>query len=103
MAAPAPPEEAGVTMRRVVFDERFYAALLPETAQDRLEAQELRQLVHRALLELSPEEVRVVELRFQHKKSPGQVAAQLGLPRPQLRAIERQALQKLGERLRGWR
>lgn len=96
-------DQSDPAMRRVTLDERFFAALMPETPQDRLEAQELRQLVHQALQGLTTEELRVVELRFQHKKSPGQVAAQLHLSRPELRSLERQALAKLRQQLQDWR
>jgi RNA polymerase sigma factor (sigma-70 family) len=103
MAALDPADRSDPTVKRITLDERFFAALLSETPQDRLEAQELRQLVHQALMGLSPEELRVIELRFQHKKSPGQVAAQLNLARSELRSLERQALAKLRRHLHDWR
>ncbi len=103
MTAPDLAPESESAMRRVTFDERFFAALLPETAHDRVEAQELRQRVHQAVQSLTPAELRVVELRYQHKKSPGQVAAQLRLERSELLSLERQALAKLRQRLSDWR
>ena len=80
---------------RVPLDERFIALLIPETPLDRVESQELRQLVLRALQTLTPEELKVVEGRFQHKKSPGAVASHLGLDRDRVAALERSALDKL--------
>ena len=48
---------------RVALDERFITLFLPEDAQERLEAQELRQIVHRALNELSDDEFHIIESR----------------------------------------
>jgi RNA polymerase sigma factor (sigma-70 family) len=81
--------------RRVSLDERFITEILPDTPLDLLEAQELRQALLQALHNLTPRELKVVELRYQHKKSPGQVAAQLDIARPQVRAAETRALSKL--------
>ena len=83
------------TPRRAVLDERFLSLLLPETPQDRVESQELRQIVSRALQRLTPEELRVVELRFQRKNSVGQIASRLGLPRQKVTDLECTALEKL--------
>jgi DNA-directed RNA polymerase specialized sigma subunit len=51
------------------------------TIANRLKAQELRQLVHRALQELTDDEMRTIELRYQHKQSPGQAASRVGISR----------------------
>ena len=91
----APPERTG-------FDERFVSLLIPEDAQDRLEAQELRQLVHRALRALSNDEMRVIELRYQHKKSPGQTASRMGISRDEMAALEQRGLEKLRKGLENW-
>jgi RNA polymerase sigma factor (sigma-70 family) len=71
-------------------------------AARRLEDQELRQLVHLALGDLTPDELRVIELRYQHKSSPGQAAARLGMARRRLQALETQALDKIRARLLPW-
>jgi len=93
-----------ISPQRVRLDERFFALFLSESEspQDRIEAQELRQIVHQALQELTREELRVIELRYQHKKSPGQVASQLGLARQDMQALEKSALEKLRQRLQAW-
>ena len=91
----APPE-------RTNFDERFISLLIPTDAQDRLEAQELRQLVHRALQTLTDDEMRVIELRYQHKQSPGQAASRMGIPRNEMAALEESGLQKLRSGLEHW-
>lgn len=88
--------------QRISLDERFFAILLPETPQERLETQELRQHIYRALQELTPDELKVIELRFQHKKSPGQVASQLGISRQKMRSLERRGLKKLRKYLQDW-
>lgn len=85
----------GEPKQRVALDERFITQLLPESVQDRIEGQELRQILLACLQTLSPAEHRVIELRFQHKKSRGQVASQLALNREQLAALEESALNKL--------
>ena len=87
---------------RIRLDERFVSLLVTEDAQDRLEAQELRQLVHRALQALSDDEMRVIQLRYQYKKSPGQVAARLGLSRNTIAALEQSGLNKLRRGLEDW-
>ena len=91
----APPE-------RTNFDERFISLLIPTDAQDRLEAQELRQLVHRALQNLTNDEMRVIELRYQHKKSPGQTASRMGVSREDMHALEQNGLAKLRDGLKDW-
>ena len=88
--------------QRIRLDERFFAILLPETPQDRVEAQELRQIVHRALKDLTPQELRVIELRYQHKKSPGQTASRLGISREEMEALEKKGLEKLRTHLQAW-
>ena len=93
------PQEAS---QRVALDERFIINFLPETAQDRIEGQELRQIVLASLQTLSADEHRVMELRYQHKKSKGQVASQLGVSREQLRALEESALEKLRGPIRAY-
>ena len=86
---------AASTGAPISLDERFIALLVPETPLDRVESQELRQLVLHALQALTPEELKVVEGRFQHKKSPGAVARHLQLSRDDVQRLERQALDKL--------
>ena len=81
--------------RRASLDERFLAILAPETPLDRVESQELRQLVMRALQELTPKELKVVENRFQRKRSVGQVASRLKIDRDEVSALEAAALAKL--------
>ena len=87
---------------RIRLDERFVSLLVTEDAQDRLEAQELRQLVHHALQALSDDEMRVIQLRYQYKKSPGQVAARLSLSREAMAALEQSGLKKLRQGLEDW-
>jgi len=89
--------------QKVALDERLLDIFLAETAQDRLEAQELRQIVHQALQDLTPEELRVIELRYQHKKSPGQVASRLQIPREEMQQLEKSGLEKLRQHLQTWR
>lgn len=81
--------------RHVSLDERFITELFPETPLDRLEEQELRRALVQALHSLTPRELKVIELRYQHKKSPGQVAARLEVKGAQVRAAETRALKKL--------
>ena len=80
---------------RTRLDERFLAAVVGETPLDRVEGQELRQIFLAALERLTAEELKVVELRFQRKKSLGQVASQLRIDRDQIAAAEKRALEKL--------
>ena len=80
----------------------IYGYYTAETASHRLESQELRQLVHQALEQLTADELRVVELRFQHKKSPGQVASKLSLARGSLTQLESSALGKIRAMLLNW-
>jgi len=75
----------------------------PPDAHIRLEAQELRQLVHHALKALSTDELRVIELRYQHKKSPGQTASLLCLAPTRVRTLEARALSKIRAGLSEWR
>ena len=91
----APPQ-------RTNFDERFVSLLIAQDAQDRLEAQELRQLVHRALQKLTDDEMRTIELRYQHKQSPGQAASRMGISREEMAALEESGLQKLRSGLEDW-
>ena len=81
-------------MQRVALDERFIATLVPYSPQDSIEAQEFRQILHASLQTLSPAEFRVVELRFQHKKSRSQVSSKLRLDREELIKLETEALNK---------
>ena len=90
---PDQTEDGGV--RRAFVDERFLAILVPETPLDRVESQELRQLVMRALQELAPEELKVVEHRYQRKQSVGQVASRLKMERGRVSSLEMAALAKL--------
>lgn len=89
-------------LQRVPLDERFIELVLPETVEDRIEAQELRQILHKALQKLTPEELEVIGLRHQHKKSPGQVAAKLGVSREEVARLEGSALEKLRKPLEAW-
>ena len=89
-------------LQRVPLDERFIELVLPETVEDRIEAQELRQILHKALQKLTPGELEVIGLRHQHKKSPGQVAAKLGISREEVARLERSALEKLRKPLEAW-
>ena len=91
----APPE-------RTNFDERFVSLLIAQDAQDRLEAQELRQLVHRALQKLTDDEMLTIELRYQHKQSPGQAASRKGISREEMATLEETGLQKLRSGLDDW-
>ena len=91
-----------ISPQHASLDERFLTLFLPEDPQDRLEAQELRQIVHQALQELTPREFRVIELRYQHKKSPGQTASLLGIPREEMQDLEKKGLEKLRLHLQSW-
>jgi RNA polymerase sigma factor (sigma-70 family) len=80
---------------RTRLDERFLASLVGDTPMDRVEGQELRQIFMAALEQLTADELRVIELRFQRKKSPGQVASQLRIPKEEVAAREQRAIEKL--------
>lgn len=80
---------------RVRLDERFITLFLDESPEDRVEAQELRQLVSRALQTLTKEEMAVIEQRYQYKRSPGQVASKLGISRDEMKRLETSGLKKL--------
>ena len=97
-----PDNPTAAPAERIRLDERFVSLLVAEDAQDRLEAQELRQLVHRALQTLSDDEMRVIQLRYQYKKSPGQVAARLGISHDAMVALEQSGLEKLRQGLEDW-
>ena len=60
---------------RISLDERFVALLLPQSPLDRVESQELRQIVLHALQKLTPQELKAVEGRHQKKRSLGAVAS----------------------------
>ncbi len=94
--------DAGSSTERIRLDERFVSLLISEDAQERLEAQELRQLVHRALKALTSDEMRVIELRYQHKRSPGQTASRMGISRDEMAALEQSGLEKLRNGLEDW-
>ena len=85
--------------RPLSLDERLIVQLQEQTPLDNIEAQEFRQVVMKALQQLKPDELRVMELRYQFKKSPGQVALQLGLTPEQVKRKERSALRKLRQHL----
>ena len=85
--------------RPLSLDERLIVQFQDQTPLDNIEAQEFRQVVMKALQQLKPDELRVMELRYQFKKSPGQVALQLGLTPEQLKRKERSALRKLRQHL----
>ncbi len=97
-----PDNPTAAPAERIRLDERFVSLLVAEDAQVRLEAQELRQLVHRALQALSDDEMRVIQLRYQHKKSPGQAASRMGLSRSAMAALEQSGLEKLRQGLEDW-
>ena len=97
-----PDNPTTASAERIRLDERFVSLLVTEDAQDRLEAQELRQLVHHALQALSDDEMRVIQLRYQYKKSPGQVAARLSLSRETMAALEQSGLKKMRQGLEDW-
>ncbi len=80
---------------RVALDERFLALFIPDTPLDRVESQELRQIVSRALQTLTPDELAVVEQRYQNKRSPGAVASRLQMDRDRVADLEQSALGKL--------
>ena len=82
-------------LHRTTLDERFLANFLPESPLDRVESQELRQVFRKALDDLSPDELKVVELRFQHKKSKGQIASRLRMARATVDRLEASAIDKL--------
>ena len=90
-------EDLAATSRqdRISLDERFVVLFLPESPLDRVESQELRQIVLHALQELTPPEMKVVEGRYQNKRSLGAVASHLQIPRDEVQALERSALAKL--------
>ena len=83
----------------VALDERFVTMFLDDTPLDRVESQELRQIVMRALQGLTPSELKVVETRYQLKNSPGATAARLRLPKEEVAALEQSALNKLSKPL----
>lgn len=87
--------ETDVPSTRTRLDERFLASLVGETPMDRVEGQELRQIFMAALKQLTDEELKVIELRFERKKSPGQVASQLRIDKEVVKARETRALEKL--------
>ena len=93
---------SAIPLDRTGLDERFITLFLDEDAQERLEAQELRQLVHRAMNDLSDLEFRVIESRYQYKKSPGQAAYKIGIAREELCEVEKNALEKLRNALTHW-
>jgi len=80
---------------RVALDERFVALLIPDSPLDRVESQELRQIVSRALQKLTRDELAVVEQRYQNKRSPGAVASRLQMDREMVAELEQNALAKL--------
>ena len=92
------PPGAGPT-GRVPLDERFISLLLPESPLDLVESQELRQVVSGALERLTPQELKVIKLRYQEKRSPGAVASRLRLSRQEVGDLEGGALAKLREPL----
>ena len=81
--------------QRTGLDERFLANLISEDPLDRVESQELRQVFMAALANLSPDELKVVETRFQHKKSQGQTASRLRMSRDEVADLESSAVEKL--------
>lgn len=96
-ANPALPDQP--KGRPLSLDERLITQLQAPTPLDNIEAQEFRQVVMKALQQLNPEELRVMELRYQFKKSPGQAALQLGMTPAEIKRKERSALRKLRKHL----
>ena len=93
-------EEAdGSKLERLSLDERFLVHFMPETPLDRVEINEFRQLLVHALQKLTPVELNVVEHRFQHKRSPSQIARSLTLPKDQVLQHLSNALEKLRQSL----
>ena len=88
--------------RRQLDEQLYYLLGSGEDPQANIEAQELRQLLQKGYNDLTQEELQVIELRYQHKKSPGQTAAQLGIPRKKLQSLERSGLKKIGKHLQAW-
>ena len=80
---------------RISLDERFIEMVLPDSPLDRVASQELRQIVMHALEQLTPQELKVVEGRYQHKRSPGAVASHLKISPAEVRTLEQSALAKL--------
>ena len=93
----APPK------RQPLDEQVFFQLFSGEDPQATIEAQELRQLLQQAFKELTPEERHIIEMRYQHKKSPGQTASQLNIPRKKLQTLERSGLKKIGQHLQAWR
>ena len=81
--------------QRIGLDERFLANLISEDPLDRVESQELRQVFMAALADLSQDELKVMEMRFQHKRSQGQTASKLRMDRDAVANLERSAVEKL--------
>ena len=81
--------------QRTGLDERYLADLISEDPLDRVETQELRKVFMAALQKLSPDELKVVEMRFQHKKSQGQTASRLRMDRDAVADLENSAVEKL--------
>ena len=94
--------DSTAALEKTALDERFITLFMDENAQERLEAQELRQLVHRAMNELSDLEFKVIESRYQYKKSPGQAAYRIGITREELLELEESALDRLRSALTKW-
>jgi RNA polymerase sigma factor (sigma-70 family) len=82
-------------VQRTGLDERFLADFITENPLDRVEGQELRQIFLAALEKLTPDEMKVVEMRFQRKKSQGQTASRLRMDREAVAALENSAVEKL--------
>ena len=82
-------------LRRMSLDERFLNRFVAEDPLDRVEAGELRQIFIRALEQLSAEELKVIELRYQHKVSPGRACHLLGIGREELKRLEESGIGKL--------
>ncbi len=76
--------------------------LLPDGIEERIETDELHQLVRQALAELPPEQLRVIEMRYVQKKSRGRIAAVLQLPREQVATLEKSALEQMRQPLEKW-
>ncbi len=95
----SPVETQGSKLERLSLDERFLIHFVSTTPLDRVETNEFRELLVRALQMLTPVELSVVEHRFQHKRSPAQIARALSLPKDQIMEHLSNALGKLRQPL----
>ena len=96
------PNSSTDNLQRVSLEERFLTLLLPDGVEERIEADELRQLVRQALEGLPPEQLRVIEMRYLQKKSRGRIAAVLELSPEKVAELEKSALEDMRQPLEKW-